>query len=225
MDKFKTNDGVEYTHENHCGQGNVWGAGVGAGLGGGVLGYLLGRSGWGIGCNNPMPPGGCAPYGYGYGCGYGQPHSHGCSESQFVNRFELQQAERAEKLESELAKEKAERYADGIGISTYERMVQYFDKQMERRDNLAGKLTEAVAALDKREAVDAEKLNCLRDKVADNTMAIDELGKGMRHAIAMSRREIEEWANCRFVHQPKARVCCEAQWATCPAAEETPAGA
>lgn len=215
MDKIRTNEGVEYTHDNDCGQGNVWGAGVGAGIGGGVLGYLLGRSGWGGGWNNPVPPGGCAPY------GYGQPHSHGCSESQFVNRFELQQAERAEKLESELAKEKAERYADGIGISTYERMVQYFDKQMERRDNLAGKLTEAVAALDKGEAVNAEKLNCLRDKVAGNTVAIEELGKMTRQAIAMSRNEIEEWANCRFVHQPRARVCCDAKWATCPA-EETP---
>jgi hypothetical protein len=213
MDKIKTNDGVEYTHENHCGQGNVWGAGVGAGIGGGVLGYLLGRSGFGGGIGAPVHP---APAFNPYGGYYGTPYNGGCSESQYVNRFELQQAERAEKLESELAKEKAERYADGIGIATYERMVQYFDKQMERRDNLAGKLTEAVAALDKGEAVNAEKLNCLRDKVAGNTVAIEELGKATRQAIAMSRQDVEEWASCRFVHQPRARVCCEAKWATCP---------
>ena len=198
MDKIKT-DGVEYTSDSGHGgaqQSNVWGGAVGGFVGGGILGYLLGQ-GVNGGCNR------------GRRDGYHYPQNNGgCSESQFVNRYELEQAERAEKLEAELAKEKAERYADGIGIATFEKVIAYFDKQMERRDNLSAELTKAVALLDKNEAVNNQKLDCLRDKVAEATDAIAALSKGTAKAIAESKAEIENWANCRFIAQPRLKLCC-----------------
>ena len=203
MDKIKT-DGVEYTSDGgHGGQqtSNVWGGAVGGFVGGGILGYLLGQ---GVnGGYNRRNCGNCGNCGNNGGC-----NNCGCSESQFVNRYELEQAERAEKLEAELAKEKAERYADSIGISTYERMVAYFDKQMERRDNVLAEVTKAVASLDKNEAVTAEKLNCLRDKINDAEIAIATLGKTTTKAIAETKASIEEWANGRFIKQPRLKLCC-----------------
>lgn len=202
MDKIKT-DGVEYTSDGGHGNGqqsNVWGGAVGGFVGGGILGYLLGQ-GVNGGCNRRN--GNCGNCGNCGGC-----NNCGCSESQFVNRFELEQSERAEKLEAELAKEKAERYADSIGIATFEKVVAYFDKQMERRDNLAAELTKAVALLDKNEAVNGQKLDCLRDKVAEATDAIAALSKGTAKAIAESKAEIENWANCRFIAQPRLKLCC-----------------
>lgn len=199
MDKIKT-DGVEYTSDGGHGNGqqsNVWGGAVGGFVGGGILGYLLGQ-GVNGGCNRRNGNcGNCS------GC-----NNCGCSESQFVNRYELEQAERAEKLEAELAKEKAERYADGIGIATFEKVIAYFDKQMERRDNLAAELTKAVALLDKNEAVNGQKLDCLRDKIAEATDAISALSKGTAKAIEESKAEIENWANCRFIAQPRLKLCC-----------------
>lgn len=198
MDKIKT-DGVEYTSDGgHGGQqpSNVWGGAVGGFVGGGILGYLLGQ---GVnGGNNRRG---------GY---HGGEHDNngGCSESQFVNRYELEQSEKMEALQAELAKEKAERYADSIGIATFEKVVAYFDKQMERRDNLSAELTKAVALLDKNEAVNGQKLDCLRDKVAEAADAIAALSKGTAKAIAESKAEIENWANCRFIAQPRLKLCC-----------------
>lgn len=202
MDKIKT-DGVEYTSDSghSAQQGGVWGGTVGGFVGGGILGYLIGQ---GVnGGYNRRNCGNCGNCGNNGGC-----NNCGCSESQFVNRYELEQAERAEKLEAELAKEKAERYADSIGISTYERMVAYFDKQMERRDNVLADVTRAVASLDKNEAVTAEKLNCLRDKINDAEIAIATLGKTTTKAIAETKASIEEWANGRFIKQPRLKLCC-----------------
>lgn len=198
MDKIKT-DGVEYTSDGgHGGQqpSNVWGGAVGGFVGGGILGYLLGQ---GVnGGNNRRG---------GY---HGGEHDNngGCSESQFVNRYELEQSEKMEALQAELAKEKAERYADSIGIATFEKVIAYFDKQMERRDNLSAELTKAVALLDKNEAVNSQKLDCLRDKVAEAADAIAALSKGTAKAIAESKAEIENWANCRFIAQPRLKLCC-----------------
>ena len=209
MDKLKT-DGVEFTSDGaqHSRQGNVWGAGIGAGVGGGILGYLIGQ---GVGRNrcvevvgNPQPQPYIYPQPQPYygGCG------NGCSENNFVNRYELQQAERAEKLESELAKEKAERYADSVGINTFKEVVAYFDKNMERRDKLSADLAAAVANLDKESAVNSEKLNCLRDKIAEISEAVVSLGRTTARDLAACRHEVEEWANQRFVQQPKLRLCC-----------------
>lgn len=205
MDKLRT-DGVEFTSDGaqQGRQSNVWGAGIGSGIGGGILGYLIGqgvgggwrRNGCGNGCNNNCG-GNCN------NCG----NNCGCSENNYVNRYELQQSERAEKLESELAKEKAERYADSVGINTFKEVVNYFDKNMERRDRLSADLAAAVANLDKEAAVNGEKLNCLRDKVAMTEEAVATLGRTTARDLAACKREVEEWANQRFIQQPKVRLC------------------
>lgn len=200
MSTIKT-DGVEYTSDEHgARQGNVWGAGLGAGLGGGILGYLIGQGtngGWGRrNCGNNC--GNCNN-----GCG-----NCGCSENQYVNRYELEQANRAEKLEAALAKEKAERYADSVGINTFKEVIAFFDKNMERRDKLSADLAAAVANLDKEAAVNGEKLNCLRDKVAESHEAIAVLGKTTARDLAACKAEVEQWANQRFIQQPKLRLCC-----------------
>ena len=198
MDKLRT-EGVEFTSDGaqQGRQGNVWGSAIGSGIGGGILGYLIGqgvgngwrRNGCGNGCNN--------------NCG----NNCGCSENNYVNRYELQQSERAEKLESELAKEKAERYADSVGINTFKEVVNYFEKNMERRDRLSADLAAAVANLDKESAVNSEKLNCLRDKVAMTEDAVTALGRTTARDLAACKREVENWANQRFIQQPKVRLC------------------
>lgn len=202
MDKLRT-EGVEFTSDGyqHNRQGNVWGGAIGSGIGGGVIGYLIGqgvgrRNGCGNGCNNNCG-GNCN------NCG----NNCGCSENNYVNRYELQQAERAEKLESELAKEKAERYADSVGINTFKEVVNYFDKNMERRDRLSADLAAAVANLDKESAVNSEKLNCLRDKVAMTEESVATLGRTTERNLAACKREVENWANQRFIQQPKVRLC------------------
>lgn len=214
MDKLKT-DGVEFTSDGaqHNRQGNVWGGTLGGFAGGGVIGYLLGqgvgrRNGCGNGCNNNCG-GNCN------NCG----NNCGCSENNYVNRYELQQAERAEKLESELAKEKAERYADSVGVNTFKEVVAYFDKNMERRDRLSADLAAAVANLDKEAAVNSEKLNCLRDKVAMTEDAVAALGRTTARDLAACKREVENWANQRFVQQPKLRLCCGSPTWECASSE------
>lgn len=209
MEKVKT-DGVEYVNDGHDSRGtqsNVWGAGLGAGLGGGILGYLIGQGvngGWGRrncgNCNN--------------GCG-----NCGCSENQYVNRFELEQANRAEKLEAALAKEKAERYADSVGINTFKEVVNYFNNNMERRDKATADLVAAVANLDKEAAVNSEKLNCLRDKIAATDEAVVTLSRTTSRDLAACKREVEEWANQRFIQQPKLRLCCGSPTWECASSE------
>jgi hypothetical protein len=200
MSTIKT-EGVEYTSDEHDArgtQGNVWGGTLGGFAGGGIIGYLIGQGvngGWGRrncgncgNCNN--------------GCG-----NCGCSENQYVNRFELEQANRAEKLEAALAKEKAERYADSVGINTFKEVVNYFNNNMASRDKATADLLVAVANLDKEAAVNGEKLNCLRDKIAATDEAVVALGRTTARDLAACKREVEEWANQRFIQQPKVRLC------------------
>jgi hypothetical protein len=204
MEKVKT-DGVEYVsdgHDSRGAQGNVWGGTLGGFAGGGIIGYLIGQGvngGWGRrncgnNCNNC---GNCNN-----GCG-----NCGCSENQYVNRFELEQANRAEKLEAALAKEKAERYADSVGINTFKEVVNYFNNNMERRDKVTADLAATVANLDKEAAVNGEKLNCLRDKIAATDEAVVTLSRTTSRDLAACKREVEEWANQRFIQQPKVRLC------------------
>lgn len=217
MDKLKT-DGVEFTSDGaqQGRQSNVWGSAIGSGIGGGILGYLIGqgvgggwrRNGCGNGCNNNCG-GNCN------NCG----NNCGCSENNYVNRYELQQSERAEKLESELAKEKAERYADSVGIATFKEVVNYFDKNMERRDKAIADTLVAVANLDKESAVNGEKLNCLRDKIAETNEAVVTLSRTTSRDLAACKREVENWANQRFVQQPKLRLCCGTPTWECASSE------
>jgi hypothetical protein len=219
MDKLKT-EGVEFTSDGaqQGRQSNVWGAGIGGGIGGGLIGYAIGQNAKRNNYMHPQPqpyypypyPPQPQPY-YGSSCG--------CSENQLVNRYELQQAERAEKLESELAKEKAERYADSVGINTFKEVVNYFEKNMERRDRLSADLAAAVANLDKESAVNSEKLNCLRDKVAMTEDAVVNLGRTTARDLAACKREVENWANQRFVQQPKLRLCCGSPTWECASSE------
>lgn len=214
MDKLRT-EGVEFTSDGYQGnrQGNVWGSAIGSGIGGGVIGYLLGqgvgrRNGCGNGCNNNCG-GNCN------NCG----NNCGCSENNYVNRYELQQSERAEKLESELAKEKAERYADSVGINTFKEVVNYFEKNMTGRDKVTADLVVAVANLDKESAVNSEKLNCLRDKIAATDESVVTLGRATARDLAACKREVENWANQRFVQQPKLRLCCGTPTWECASSE------
>lgn len=72
-------------------------------------------------------------------------------------------------LESELAKEKAERYADNVGIATFKEAKTMSDKNDEKINANYKELAQFVAALDKRtavaEAVNFERLNCLSNRV------------------------------------------------------------
>lgn len=217
MSELKT-DGIEFTsddHRNRNYQGGVWGGAVGGFVGGGILGYVLGRTTNGYNNGYGMPPYGGYPGGMAPMNG-GTPYNGGCSESQYVNRYEMQQQEHCGQLESQLAQEKSERYADSIGISTYERMVQYFNNQMERRDNLQNEVTRQVSALTTKEAVNDEKLNCLRDKVGESLQMINDLGRSTKAAIAASQDEIEAWTKNNFVAQPKVTLCCgEPTWKCC----------
>ena len=212
MEKVKT-DGVEYVNDGHDSRGtqsNVWGGTLGGFAGGGIIGYLIGQGvndGWGRrNCGNC---GNC-----GNGCG-----NCGCSENQYVNRFELEQAKRNDILQAELAKEKAERYADSVGINTFKEVVNYFNNNMERRDKVTADLAAAVANLDKEAAVNGEKLNCLRDKVAESHEAIATLGRTTARDLAACKREVENWANQRFVQQPKLRLCCGTPTWECASSE------
>ena len=58
-------------------------------------------------------------------------------------------------LSSELAKEKAERYADSIGIATFKESQAMF-KELQ---NTVTQLAQAVAALDKNQAVENQRIN------------------------------------------------------------------
>jgi hypothetical protein len=216
MSTIKT-EGVEYTSDEHDArgtQGNVWGGTLGGFAGGGIIGYLIGQGvngGWGRrnGCGNCGNCGNCNN-----GCG-----NCGCSENQYVNRFELEQAKRNDVLQAELAKEKAERYADSVGINTFKEVINFFDKNMERRDKLSADLAAAVANLDKEAAVNGEKLNCLRDKIAATDEAVVTLGRTTARDLAACKREVEEWANQRFIQQPKLRLCCGSPTWECASSE------
>lgn len=72
-------------------------------------------------------------------------------------------------LESMLAKEKAERYADNIGIEVYKEAVGLSNKNDDKIQSNYVVLAAALAELDKKsavaEAVNYERLNCLSNRV------------------------------------------------------------
>ena len=63
-------------------------------------------------------------------------------------------------LEAELAKEKAERYADNIGMGAYKAAVEMSNKEDEKINANYKELAQAIAELDKKEAVNAANLAC-----------------------------------------------------------------
>ena len=145
MDKLKRTEGVEFTSDGaqQGRQGNVWGAAIGGGLGGGLIGYAIGQN---AKRNNYMQPQPQPYYPYPYPP-QPQPYygsSCGCSENQLVNRYELQQAERAKNLNQNSPRKKAERYAWQRRHQHIQGSGQLFWKNMERRDRLSADLAAAV---------------------------------------------------------------------------------
>lgn len=74
-------------------------------------------------------------------------------------------------LEAALAKEKSERYADGIGIEVYKEAVGLSNKNDDKMQANYVQLAQAIAALDKQsavaEAINAERISCLTARVSN----------------------------------------------------------
>lgn len=118
-------------------------------------------------------------------------------------------------LESELAKEKAERYADHIGIATFKEAKSMSDKNDEKIQSNYVELAKAVAHLDKKVAVE-------RQATQDNFAFLN-------HRIDEKYREIKCYVDGTFVPgklvMPLASICPEAMqrynsW-TAPTTEDT----
>lgn len=129
---IKTSDGEKSVASAGVG-GTALGIGIGAlslallrGNGCGLLNNLFGGNGWGCGCGN----------------GYGLAEVAGFHDDRVISA-----------LESALAREKAERYADNIGIEVYKEAIGLSNVNDQRiRDNYK-ELAQAVAQLDKEAAV------------------------------------------------------------------------
>jgi hypothetical protein len=133
---IKTADG-----ERSVGSAGVAGAGLGLGIAGTALALLNNNGNGGILGNL---------FGNGCGCGNNQVNQ----DSRIISSLEMQ-----------LAQEKAERYADMTGINTFKEAKAMVEKQGE----VVAALASAFAEADKRnavaEAVNAEKLKCLNERV------------------------------------------------------------
>lgn len=85
------------------------------------------------------------------------------------NNYAVSDSRTISALEAALAKEKAERYADNIGIGVYKEAVALSNKNDEKIQSNYVALAAAVADLDKRsavfEAVNSERINCLSNRV------------------------------------------------------------
>lgn len=103
-------------------------------------------------------------------------------------------------LESELAKEKAERYADSIGIATFKEAKAMSDKNDDKIQANYIELAKALAALDKQVAVD-------KQATQDNFAFLN-------HRIDEKYREIKCYVDGTFVPgklvMPLSSICPEA---------------
>lgn len=118
-------------------------------------------------------------------------------------------------LQSELAREKAERYADSIGIATFKEAKGMSDKNDEKIQANYIELAKAVAALDKQVAVD-------KQATIDNFAFLN-------HKVDEKYREIKCYVDGTFVPgklvMPLSSICPEAMqrynsW-TAPTTETT----
>lgn len=90
-------------------------------------------------------------------------------------------------LEAELMREKSERYADSIGMETYKAAVEMANKEDEKINANYKELAQAIAELDKKEAVNAANLSCFQDGVKREFKAVrDEFGCAL--ALESERR-------------------------------------
>ena len=120
-------------------------------------------------------------------------------------------------LEAELAREKAERYADGIGIGAYKAAVEMSNKEDEKINANYRELAQAIAELDKKEAVNAANLACFQDGVRREFKAVrDEFGCAL--ALESERRTNGDqnlmcYVNATFVPgklvMPATNICPE----------------
>ena len=103
-------------------------------------------------------------------------------------------------LQAELAKEKAERYADSVGIATFKEAKVMSDKNDEKIQANYIELAKAVAALDKQVAVD-------KQATVDNFAFLN-------NEIHNTKKEIMCYVNATFVPgklvMPLSSICPEA---------------
>ena len=120
-------------------------------------------------------------------------------------------------LEAELAREKSERYADSIGIATYKAAVEMSNAEDAKINANYKELAQAIAELDKKEAVNAANLACFQDGVRREFKAVrDEFGCAL--ALEGERRvngdqNLMCYVNATFVPgqlvMPASSVCPE----------------
>ena len=106
-------------------------------------------------------------------------------------------------LMAELGKEKAERYADGIGISTFKEALNLVKEEREIRQANDKIVFETLARLDKEAAVEKTALECFKKEVARE---FADTQSTLKSAIALEaeRRKtaddaIAAYAECNFV--------------------------
>ena len=103
-------------------------------------------------------------------------------------------------LEAELAKEKAERYADSIGIATFKEAISLSNKNDDKINANYKELAQFIASLDKQIAVD-------RQATADNFAFLN-------NRIDASKKEVLCYCNATFVPgklvMPLDNLCPEA---------------
>ena len=157
--------------EKSVASAGVGGAGLGLGIAGTALGLLNGGAGNGLLSGL-----------FGGNAGYNQ-------DSRVISA-----------LESELAKEKAERYADSIGIATYKEAISLSNKNDDKINANYKELAAAVAALDKRVAVE-------RQATVDNFAFLN-------NRIDTTKNEVMCYCNATFVPgklvMPLDSICPEA---------------
>ena len=103
-------------------------------------------------------------------------------------------------LESALAKEQSERYADKIGIDVYKELISVSNREDEKINANYRELAAAVAALDKQTAVNQQA-------ITDNLSFVN-------HRIDETKKEILCYCNATFVPgklvMPLSSICPEA---------------
>lgn len=120
-------------------------------------------------------------------------------------------------LEADLAREKAERYADSVGIGVYKEAIALSNKNDAQIQADYRELAQKVAELDKYSAVNDEKIACLSKGVEREFRAVrDEFGAAI--ALEAERRtagdqNLYSYVNATFVPgklvMPKDSICPE----------------
>ena len=192
--QIKTTEG-----ERSVASAGVGGTALGLGIAGTALWLLNGGNG--CGCGN----GGILGNLFGNRCGCGNGEAGLATHDSRVIAT----------LESELARVQSERYADGIGISTYKEAIALSNKNDDKINANYKELAQFIAALDKQVAVDKQAMT---DNIAF-----------LNHRIDEKARELKCYVDATFVPgklvMPLSSLCPEAMqrynsW-TAPTTTET----